>query len=162
MGESKNLHFYDFGIWGRVPAPQNQYYLSLEARGDFKKAKINQTHFWKTPYIFHIFQNVGNCKIGKSWAPRNLDDPFNKILKIMDMGSIFSRKHEMEIWYISLKWRKQETLKPRNQKPRNFESKKPKNQETKNPLTPQHTDPHPCTRPPSLGTRGSLGETKTW
>ena len=49
----------------------------------------------------------------------------------------------------------QETKKPRSQesqetkKPRNFETKKdtkkPRNQE---PPTPQHTDSHPCTRPP--------------
>ena len=62
------------------------------------------------------------------------------------------------------------TLKPRNfetKQPRNFETKKPKpsNQEavffsSKGiPSTPRHTDSHPCTRPPSWGTRGSLGDT---
>ena len=30
MGEPKNPNFYDFGIFGRVPEPQNQYDLSLE------------------------------------------------------------------------------------------------------------------------------------
>ena len=28
MGEPQTPHFYDFGIWGRVPEPQNQDYVS--------------------------------------------------------------------------------------------------------------------------------------
>ena len=33
MGETQTPHFYDFWIFGRVPEPQNQYYLSLETPG---------------------------------------------------------------------------------------------------------------------------------
>ena len=54
----------------------------------------------------------------------NDEEPFNKILKTLDMGSISSRKHEMEIKEIL------ETLKARNReafKPSNFETKKPRN-----------------------------------
>ena len=39
MGELKNPHLYDFGIFGRVPEPQNQYYLSLETPGYVKQFK---------------------------------------------------------------------------------------------------------------------------
>ena len=39
MGEPKNLHFYDFGISGRVPEPQNQYDFSLETPGYLTKSK---------------------------------------------------------------------------------------------------------------------------
>ena len=42
MGESKNPHFYDSGIFGRVPEPQNQYYLSLETPGYLKQFKKSQ------------------------------------------------------------------------------------------------------------------------
>ena len=37
MGEPTNPHFYDFGIFGRVLEPQNQYYLSLETPGHLNK-----------------------------------------------------------------------------------------------------------------------------
>ena len=54
----------------------------------------------------------------------------------------------MEIWEYgiieSLKLWKYEIKKPRN-----FETKKPRIQKTDNSSTPQHTDSHPCTRPPS-------------
>ena len=30
MGETVTPHFYDFWIWGRVPAPQNRLFLSLK------------------------------------------------------------------------------------------------------------------------------------
>ena len=33
MGEPQTPHFYDFGISGRVPEPQNQLFLSLETPG---------------------------------------------------------------------------------------------------------------------------------
>ena len=71
--------------------------------------------------------------------------------------------------FVILKPRNQGTLKPRNQenkKPTNQETKKLRSQETKKPRnqetyppTPQHADSHPCTRPPSWGTRVSLGDT---
>ena len=39
MGEPKNPHFYDFGIFERVPGSQNQLSLSLEPRRNFKQIK---------------------------------------------------------------------------------------------------------------------------
>ena len=44
----------------------------------------------------------------------------------------------------------------KTKEPRNFETN---NQETY-PPGPQHTDSHPCTRPPSWGTGGNLGDTR--
>ena len=38
------------------------------------------------------------CKSWTSRAAENPDDPSNNILKILDMGSISSRKHEMKFW----------------------------------------------------------------
>ena len=59
MGESPNPHFYDFGIFGRVPEPQHPLFLYLETPGYFKKSKNNwfptnivinvkvpKIHFW--------------------------------------------------------------------------------------------------------------------
>ena len=48
MGETETPHFYDIGIWGRVPEPQKQLCLSLETPGYHK----NQTHLWNM--IKHI------------------------------------------------------------------------------------------------------------
>ena len=39
MREPPTLHFYDFGIFGRVQTPQNQYYFSLETPGHLNKIK---------------------------------------------------------------------------------------------------------------------------
>ena len=39
MGEPKHPHFYDFGIFGRVPEAQNQLCLSLETTGCLKQSK---------------------------------------------------------------------------------------------------------------------------
>ena len=41
MGESINPQFDDFGLFGCVPEPQNQYYLSLETPGYQTKIKEN-------------------------------------------------------------------------------------------------------------------------
>ena len=60
MGEPKNPHFYDCKIYGRVPAPQNQYYLSLETTGYFGKYKKPQKHFQN-----YYFENVQNVKMKK-------------------------------------------------------------------------------------------------
>ena len=34
-------------------------------------------------------------QVWKTWGPTNLEDPFNKVLQILIMGSTSSRKHEM-------------------------------------------------------------------
>ena len=66
MGKPETPHFCDFGIFGRVPEPQNQYYLSLEAPG---YAKTNREDPWRIlENIMSInlkmldIQNCDNCR----------------------------------------------------------------------------------------------------
>ena len=53
---------YDFGIFGRVPEPQNQYYFSLETP---RHSKILQETIPNCfpKYYFGEVQNVGNPTI---------------------------------------------------------------------------------------------------
>ena len=39
MGETKTLHFYDFGIFEPVTKPQNQLFLLLETPGYLNKSR---------------------------------------------------------------------------------------------------------------------------
>ncbi len=118
MGEPNNPHFYDFWIFGHVPKPQNQLFLSLETPGYLNKTKKNHWNIFQTYYLYKS-QNFENpqfwhsskrrtAKHDEDLTPKNNEDPFNKILRILDMRSISSRKHEMEIGYSF------ETKKPRN------------------------------------------------
>ena len=63
MGEPQNHHFYDFGIFERVPAPQNQLSLSLETPGHLKQIKKNpwgiQTYYFRK-FCFFGNQHLGN------------------------------------------------------------------------------------------------------
>ena len=111
--------------------------------------KIVEFIFWD------LLENTGT---------ENDEGPSKKFLKILDMGSISSRRREVEVWWYgiieTLKLWNQETKKPRHyetRKPRNQETKNLRNQEAKKPTrTRNHeTDPlplniptHPCTRPP--------------
>ena len=45
MGEPKTSHFHDFGISGRVPELQNQYYLFVETPGYLKESKKSPKSF---------------------------------------------------------------------------------------------------------------------
>ena len=47
MGEAENPNFHDFGLFGRVPEPQNQYYSSLETPEYLNQFKRNPEAFWK-------------------------------------------------------------------------------------------------------------------
>ena len=72
--------------------------------------------------IQHFFEKTGAGKV---------DDPSNKLLEILDMGSISFRKHEMKLWNKKL-WNQE-----------NFETKRFWNQETKK---PRKHDPPPLPR----------------
>ena len=51
MGETKTFHFFDFGFFGRVPEPQNQYYLSA------LRAEPATVFFLREPFKFlYLFQ----------------------------------------------------------------------------------------------------------
>ena len=47
-----------------------------------------------TSLFFHISRLQIVCRFRKRWAPKNDEDPFNKVSKIMDMGPISIKKHE--------------------------------------------------------------------
>ncbi len=59
MGEPKNPHFYDAGISGRVPEPQNQLLLSLETPGYLNKIKKYLCNSFKT-YDVYESHNSGD------------------------------------------------------------------------------------------------------
>ena len=78
MREPQTPHFYDFGISGRVPEPQNQYYLSLETPGYLNEIKkepwgiFQKILFWYIIFFgnsfLSIFEKTG---AGNSAAPPN-------------------------------------------------------------------------------------------
>ena len=105
------------------PAPRTNDCHLWGHQDTWKRKKTPGTFFGK--YYFCKSQNWGNplfWQFSKKRAPINPEDSYNRILNIVDMGSISIKEHEMEIVWIL------ETLKPRNQTPK---TKKPKNQETK-------------------------------
>ena len=80
MGETQNPHFYDFGIFGAVHEPQNQYYLSLETPGYLTKSKNIPSYLWKFDICeFCVF---GKCVSRTSWCCWNL-----KFRKICTFGT---------------------------------------------------------------------------
>ena len=61
MGEPKNPHLYDFGIFGHVPKPQNQYDLSLEIPGYLNENAEQTLIIFETSKNLEIktFENIG-------------------------------------------------------------------------------------------------------
>ena len=106
-----------------IPSPKTPQLT--ETRHSWKYQCLKNQHFWKR------WEN------GRRTIPTRAS---NNILKILDRGSIFSRKNRMDILWIlgNQKPINQETKKPRNfeskkqrnQQPRNQQSKKLRNQET--------------------------------
>ena len=97
MGEPKNPHFYDFGIFEPSPSPKTNYvFLSLETPGYLKQSRKYGTMFEQIIVI-----NLETLEIEKSemleqiWkrpAPKNDEKSLNKILNILDMRSISTDK----------------------------------------------------------------------
>ena len=54
MGEPKNPHFYNFGIFERVPGPQNQLFLSLETPWYLNTIKKQSEIIWTNPIFIHL------------------------------------------------------------------------------------------------------------
>ena len=71
MGETETYHFYDFEISGRVPEPQNQYYLetlcalliygmfATELRGDPTLSFLNREMFRFRGNKLEVFEAQG-------------------------------------------------------------------------------------------------------
>ena len=135
MGETKKLHFYDFGNSGRVPEPQNDFF-SLETPGYLKKPKKTNS--------FDVF-----LQISKLWKSKSLE-MFEKIREIPSIrltklwkswiwDKYLPKKHEMAIWRDGIV----ETLKLLE--PRNFETKKLWNKKPKNTYFQVRESPAPST-----------------
>ena len=129
MGEPKNLHFYDFGIYGRPPSPKPTIFISGDTRTHKTNQETNRSIF--TIIMFPIVWQFWGRR-----APTKDDDASNKLLKILDMGSISIKEHEMEheMEFRYILETLIETNKPRiseTKKVRIFETKNPWNQETK-------------------------------
>ena len=74
---------------------------------------------------------IGIPKFWERWVPKSYEDPFNYLWKMLNMGSISPREHELKVFAILIKkWRNEEQ---EAQKRRNKETKKPRNDEIKKP-----------------------------
>ena len=151
MGEPETYHFHflNYCLW----KSQNMEIGNVESVGKDARRKILNIRLWI------------------SWTSWRWDQylPENTKYKFGTMESIYSNKTLngfLNLWtFESLNlgtrepWN-QGTKKQRNQttQTKKQETTKPTNQKTY-PPTPQRTDSHPCTSPPSWGTRGNLGET---
>ena len=95
MGETKNPHFFDFGIFGRVPEPQHQLFFFGDTRIPNKIKKHPGAHRQKFGINlksteipkFGNFRKDGHRQILTRRAPTNLHDPSNESLKNFEMGS---------------------------------------------------------------------------
>ena len=98
MGKSRTPHSHDFGIFGRAHEPQNQYYFIF---GDTKilqetednPESVSKEYSWKSPNVkIEHFENIGKDESRKN------DNPSNKLLKILNRGSISFEKHEIDFF----------------------------------------------------------------
>ena len=54
MGEPQTLHFYDFGTCERVPEPQHQLFLSLQAPRHLTKTQENPWNVFKSIKFINV------------------------------------------------------------------------------------------------------------
>ena len=72
MGETETHHFYDFGIFGRVPEPQSQYYLCFETPGCLKSQETPWKMFGNIMFVnLQILEIPNRVNVGKD-ARRNM------------------------------------------------------------------------------------------
>ena len=102
---TKNLHFHDLGILGRVQPAQNQYYLSLETPGHLNKIKkhlwdillknllvVNQGIKYELLLIIVILLSAsGNPSSGNSSLENHMDTNFCSPLNTIDPVLMMSR-----------------------------------------------------------------------
>ena len=90
LGEATTPHFYDFGIFGGAPEPQNQLFVSLETPDYLKRTKKIPWNMSKSYYFHksHFLESPDFCQFRKRWVPENDEDPCNEILKILAVRSI--------------------------------------------------------------------------
>ena len=155
MGEPENPHFYDSEMFGRVHYSRHQLFSAFEEPRYLKRSKkcsepiFQKQEFWKAQ-LWEI------RKVGKEGRRTNMkihliifEDLWKWDQYLPEaMKWQFSNTGLLNLWnFDTQKLRNQETSKPRNYK--TLETKKPGHFSSKGiPTTPQHTDSHPCTRPP--------------
>ena len=98
MGEPRTPHFYNLRIFECVPEPQNQLFLFLETPGHLKKSKKQARTIFDFVYKFPNFEQTNILTSLEKTGAEQSDSPCKKILKALEMGSISSWKHDMEIW----------------------------------------------------------------
>ena len=95
LREPQTPHLNDFGIFERAPEPQNHLFLSLETPGLFKKSKTSRLCLTKSYFGENHFGELKRLEMLEKTGAENSDDPSDKFSRILGMGSISSRKHEM-------------------------------------------------------------------
>ena len=86
----KVLFFMMSGPSGRVTESQTPLFLTLEPPSYFKKSGKLPKHFSKTTWEIGMFN-----RFGKDMCQTNNGGPSYNFLKILNIGSICSKKHEM-------------------------------------------------------------------
>ena len=95
----KLLIFMILGFSGVSMTPKPIIFHLWRPQDTPNNSRKSPSHFQK--YSFWKCQHLGNPCCWKYWErqePNNMDDPSNYFLKLLSMGSISSRRHEMEIW----------------------------------------------------------------
>ena len=75
-------------IWTRAPCIYSFYYTKI--------IQIILENIWEHPYKYYFYTSglQQNCQFWKTQAPKNDEDPSNKIFKIVNIGRISIKKHE--------------------------------------------------------------------
>ena len=118
------LEFLDMSM-----TPETNYFLSPETLGHFKLFK-NIPNQLKTYFLINLifWWSIIMFFFGKDGLES--EDPFNKVLEILNMGSVSSRKHKV----VFLLWWDQYLPKSTlNEFLKRWETCKPRSQETKKP-----------------------------
>ena len=140
----KTLYFHDLGIFARVHESQSQLFLSLEKPGYLTWSKKIRKHF--NEILFLERSTLWKSTILISWEKTGTDNSRRSVLKMLE-------PLEYRINIFQKEWNRKSVI---------LES--PARVVCifhlgglHLPLTPQHTDSHPCDRPPSWMTRANLG-----
>ena len=72
----------------------------------YQNAQAIQDKYEYAFYGFSIqpFEHRVVCVCLERHGPNNPDDPSYRFLRILNTGSVSSRKHGMEVWYLQLKY----------------------------------------------------------
>ena len=95
-------HFWNFPQIDQNSTKDQPFSFLFSCRNILKSTRRITKHLYKL--LFYISQNSGSpnsCQLWKRRGPKHPEDPFNKILKILDMRSTSTRKHESNLvgWY---------------------------------------------------------------